>query len=84
MRLPLIWRPAPNANIAPARVDQPVEQVDLAATFARLPMCRFDWVQGKTLPTSEDVHVSALCVNGTASFPAMVFTCDPFIAMASC
>ena len=36
MRLPLIWRPAPDANIAAAEVSAPVGHVDLAQTFAKL------------------------------------------------
>lgn len=74
MRLPFIWRPAPNANIAPARVDQPVEQVDLAATFctiADVPVP--DWVEGKTLPTSEDgTRQRALC-EWDSQFPGYGF-----------
>lgn len=33
MRLPLIWRPAPSAGVAPAVVTRPVGTIDLAATF---------------------------------------------------
>lgn len=36
MRLPLIWRPAPSAQVAPARVAAPVGLVSLAATFAHI------------------------------------------------
>lgn len=34
MRLPLVWRPAPSAGVAPATVTAPVGLVSLAATFA--------------------------------------------------
>ncbi len=54
MRLPMIWRPAKSANVAPASVAAPVGQVDLAPTFceiAGLPVA--EWMQGKPLPQSE-------------------------------
>lgn len=50
MRLPLIWRPAPSAGVAPAVVSEPVGLVQLAATFcsiAGLPVP--DWVQAPAL-----------------------------------
>ena len=53
MRLPLIWRPAPNAQVAPAVVSQPVGLIDLAPTFcdiAGVPAA--EWMQGATLPTT--------------------------------
>jgi arylsulfatase A-like enzyme len=52
MRLPLIWRPAPSAGVAPAVVSDPVGLVDLAPTFcgiAGLPAR--EWMQGRALPT---------------------------------
>jgi arylsulfatase A-like enzyme len=52
MHIPLVWRPAPRAQVAPAVVSEPVGQVDLAATFATvagLPVP--PWVQGRPLPT---------------------------------
>jgi len=54
MRLPMIWRPAKSAHVAPASVAAPVGQVDLAPTFceiAGLPVA--EWMQGKPLPQSE-------------------------------
>jgi arylsulfatase A-like enzyme len=51
MRLPMIWRPARNAKVAPGRIAQPVGQVDLAPTFctiAGLPPA--EWMQGQPLP----------------------------------
>jgi len=53
MRLPLVWRPAPSAGVAPAVVDAPVGLVDLAPTFcaiAGLPAA--GWMQGQALPQS--------------------------------
>jgi len=55
MHLPLIWRPAPSAGIAPAVVEDPVGHVDLAATFATIAGLEVpDWVQGTALPSGPD------------------------------
>jgi hypothetical protein len=54
MRLPLIWRPAPTAGVAAAEVNDPVGQLDLAATFceiAGVPVA--DWIEGSPLPTAD-------------------------------
>jgi arylsulfatase A-like enzyme len=54
MRLPLIWRPAPSARVAPAVVSRPVGLVDLAPTFcaiAGLPAA--SWMQGNALPVDD-------------------------------
>jgi len=54
MRLPLIWRPAPSAGVAPAAVTAPVGLVDLAPTFtsiAGLPTP--EWMEGRALPVSD-------------------------------
>ncbi len=51
MRLPLIWRPAPNAKIAPATIEAPVGQVDFAPTFCEIAgIAKADWMEGDTLP----------------------------------
>jgi arylsulfatase A-like enzyme len=51
MRLPLIWRPAPSANIAPARVSAPVGHVSLAATFAHIAgIAQPSYVEAPRLP----------------------------------
>jgi len=53
MRLPLIWRPAPNAKVAPAALAAPVGQVDLAPTFCRIAgVDAGDWMEGASLPLS--------------------------------
>ena len=55
MRLPLIWRPAPLADIAPAVVEQPVGHVDLARTIADATGITPDpRMEGAPLPTSPD------------------------------
>ncbi|MBF6599390.1 MAG: sulfatase-like hydrolase/transferase [Dehalococcoidia bacterium] len=51
MRIPLIWRPALSAGIAPAEVTAPVGQVDLAPTFCEVPgVPAAPWMQGAPLP----------------------------------
>jgi arylsulfatase A-like enzyme len=53
MRLPMIWRPAPKANIAPMTSDAPVGQVDLAPTFCRIAgIAPGEWMEGSSLPLS--------------------------------
>lgn len=53
MRLPLIWRPAASAQIAPAVVSEPVSLVSLAATFLNIAGRNAPfWVEGQCLPTS--------------------------------
>ena len=55
MRLPMIWRPAPSAGVAPAEIAQPVGQVDLAPTFCAIAgVAPAPWMQGAPLPTRED------------------------------
>jgi len=55
MRLPLIWRPAKSAGIAPAVVNAPVNLVSLAATFLDVAGApRADWLEGGPLPRSDD------------------------------
>jgi arylsulfatase A-like enzyme len=53
MRLPMIWRPAPSAGVAPAVVPEPVGHVDLAPTFcavAGVPVA--PWMEGSSFPTT--------------------------------
>jgi len=54
MRLPLIWRPAPEAQVTPAVVTEPVGQLDLAPTFCRIAGVPIPgWIQGKPLPIAD-------------------------------
>ena len=51
MRLPMIWKPAANVATPPAVIDEPVGQIDLAATFCEIAgVTTPDWVQGRPLP----------------------------------
>lgn len=64
MRLPLIWRPAPSAQVAPSVVADPVGLVDLAPTFCRIAgIDAADWMQGSPLP-----------LDGSDSSPERVLT----------
>ncbi|MEY2567602.1 MAG: hypothetical protein QOE35_2131 [Actinomycetota bacterium] len=54
MRLPLVWRPAPNAQTDAAVVTDPVGQVDFAPTFCRIAGIEpAPWMQGSALPTTD-------------------------------
>ncbi|HVM08496.1 MAG TPA: sulfatase-like hydrolase/transferase [Acidimicrobiales bacterium] len=54
MRLPLVWRPAPSANVAPAVVSQPVGLIDLAPTFCEIAgVDAPSWMHGRRLPRVE-------------------------------
>lgn len=52
-RVPLVWRPAPSAGVAPAAIDEPVGHIDLAPTFAAIARIGTDErFQGAPLPRS--------------------------------
>ena len=70
MRLPLVWRPAPSAGIAPADISEPVGQLDLAATFcevAGVPVP--DWVEGGPLPTAPGSGRERVLCEWDSQFP---------------
>ncbi len=53
MRVPMIWRPAKSAAIAPAVIEQPVGHIDLAPTLCRIAGLDVPpWMQGQPLPLS--------------------------------
>ena len=53
MRLPLVWRPARSAGVAPSTVPEPVGLVDLAPTFCAIAgLVAPDWMEGSALPTT--------------------------------
>ena len=65
MRLPLIWRPAPSAGVAPSVVHAPVSLVSLAATFLDLAGCPTpSWSDGTPLPRTDD-EASARSLDAT-------------------
>ena len=54
MRLPLVWRPAPNAGVPPAVVGAPVGLVDLAPTCCAIAgVEQPEWMQGRRLPADD-------------------------------
>jgi len=54
MRLPLIWRPAPSAHVAPAVVTRPVGLIDLAPTFCGIAgVDTPEWMQTTALPVDD-------------------------------
>jgi arylsulfatase A-like enzyme len=53
MQVPLIWRPAPSAGVAPAQITEPVGHLDLAPTFCAIAgVPAAEWMQGRALPTA--------------------------------
>ena len=74
MRLPYIWRPAPNARVTPAVVNQPVEQVDLAPTFCAIAGVEPpSWMQGRALPVSDDGSRQRAICEWDSQFPGYGF-----------
>jgi arylsulfatase A-like enzyme len=64
MRLPMIWRPAPNAGVAPDVITDPVGQVDLAPTFCEIAgIAAPEWIEGSALPVTagQGTHERVLC-----------------------
>ena len=52
-RLPMLWKPAANAQVPAAVVDSPVGCIDLAPTFCQIAGVDVpDWMQGTPLPVS--------------------------------
>ncbi len=71
MHLPMIWRPAPAAGIAPAVVKEPVGQLDLAPTFAAiagLPVP--EWAQGSPLPVAPGSGRERVVTEWDSQFPS--------------
>jgi arylsulfatase A-like enzyme len=60
MRLPLVWAPAPSAQVAPAVVRDPVGLVDLAPTFCEMAGVEpREWMQGAPLPVGDADRLDA-------------------------
>ena len=70
MRLPMVWRPAPSAGVAPAEVDEPVGQLDLAPTFCAIAGVEPpDWMQGAPLPTAPGSGRERVLCEWDSQFP---------------
>ncbi len=53
-RLPMLWKPAANANVPAADVESPVGIIDLSPTFCQIAGVDVpEWMDGKPLPTSQ-------------------------------
>jgi arylsulfatase A-like enzyme len=51
LRVPLVWRPAPSANVESAVIAEPVGHVDLAPTFCQIAGLEVpSWMEGRALP----------------------------------
>ena len=86
MRLPFIWRPAPNANVAPAIVAAAGGAGRSRADLLRHRRRRagaVDAGQGAA-DVATMARASARSANGTASFPATASICARSIATALC
>jgi arylsulfatase A-like enzyme len=69
LRVPMIWRPAPSAHVAPADVRAPVGNVALAPTFcaiAGVPVPA--WMDGVPLPVSESDPAASKCERVISTF----------------
>ncbi len=70
MRLPMVWRPAPAAAVAPAVVAEPVGQLDLAPTFCEIAgVPAPDWTQGEVLPTAAGSGRERVICEWDSQFP---------------
>ena len=72
MRLPLVWRPAPNAGVGAAGVSitEPVGQVDLAPTFCAIAgVPAPDWMEGAPLPTAPGSDRERVLCEWDSQFP---------------
>ena len=71
MRLPLVWRPAPSAGIAPAEITAPVGQVDLAPTFCAIAsISTSTWMEGTALPTTPEATRERMLCEWDSQFPS--------------
>jgi arylsulfatase A-like enzyme len=70
MRLPMVWRPAPSAGVAPSVVRDPVGQLDLAPTFCEIAGVPVPaWVEGEPLPTAPGSARERVICEWDSQFP---------------
>lgn len=74
MRVPLIWRPAPCANVQPTEIAEPVGHVDLAATFCSMAGIEAaEWMQGRGLPAAPGSDRERALSEWNSQFPGYGF-----------
>jgi arylsulfatase A-like enzyme len=72
VRLPLVWRPAPSAAVAPAEIREPVGQLDLAPTFCAIAGVEpAPWMQGTPLPTAPGSRRERVLCEWDSQFPGI-------------
>jgi arylsulfatase A-like enzyme len=77
MRLPLIWRPAKSAGVAPAVVNAPVSHLSLAATFLEAAGVKQpSWVEAPSLPRSDDEAAQRGFVDTITEWDSAIFGVD--------
>jgi arylsulfatase A-like enzyme len=70
MRVPLVWRPAPAAGVAPAVVEEPVGHVDLVATFCQIAGVEApEWSAGSPLPVAPGSGRERVLCEWDSQFP---------------
>jgi arylsulfatase A-like enzyme len=70
MHIPLIWRPAPSAEVSPAVIDDPVGQLDVAPTLCEIAgVARAEWMQGRALPLGPDPTRERVITEWDSQFP---------------
>jgi arylsulfatase A-like enzyme len=72
LRVPLVWRPAPAAGVAPAVIDDPVGNVDLAPTFCAIGGIDVPaWMEGAPLPRAPGAGHERLITTFDSQFAAV-------------
>jgi arylsulfatase A-like enzyme len=72
LRIPLLWRPAPQAGVAPAEVSAPVGHVDLAPTICRAAGLEVPaWMEGTPLPIEADARRERVLTTFDSQFAAV-------------
>ena len=85
MRLPMIWRPAPSAKVAPSEIAEPVGQLDLAPTFCEIAGVPVpDWMEGKPLPIAPGSGRERVITEWDSQFAQSGCICGVSIATATC
>jgi len=72
LRVPLVWRPAPNERVPPASIRAPVSLTDVAPTLCAIAGVRAPWaMDGSLLPLREEQAQAdaALSALGSSSSP---------------